>query len=48
MIRPANIAVIKPALALAPEATPNASASGSATAATVKPASRSWRNFGML
>ena len=41
MIIPAKIAVIRPAAAVAPELTPKASASGSATAATVIPASKS-------
>jgi hypothetical protein len=45
MINPARIAVTSPAAAVAPDATPKASASGSATAATVNPANRSWRNF---
>ena len=39
--KPARMAVTNPAAADAPEATPNASASGSATAATVRPAKRS-------
>ncbi len=45
MTSPAKIAVTSPAAALAPDATPNARANGSATAATVRPASRSWRNL---
>ena len=42
---PATIAVIRPARAPSPEAAPKASASGSATTATVSPASRSFRGL---
>ena len=45
MTTPAIIAVIRPAAASAPLDTPNASARGSATAATVRPASRSYMSF---
>jgi hypothetical protein len=44
MIRPAKIAVIRPLAASRPELTPNARASGRATAVTVRPASRSLEN----
>ena len=39
---PAKIAVTSPAAASAPELTPKASANGSATAATVRPAIKSF------
>src|SRR5262245_140165 len=45
MMRPARMAVTNPAAAEAPEATPNASASGNATAATVRPAKGSCWNL---
>lgn len=45
---PAISAVISPAAAVAPLDIPNASASGSATAATVIPASTSFPNFPAL
>jgi hypothetical protein len=41
MTKPAIIAVTNPAAAVAPDATPNANASGNATAATVTPAIKS-------
>src|SRR5699024_10539743 len=41
---PAMIAVMRPACAPMPEVTPNASAKGSATIATVRPAMRSCRH----
>ncbi|MCG3140437.1 MAG: hypothetical protein HDKAJFGB_01503 [Anaerolineae bacterium] len=44
MRNPAMMAVTKPAAASAPEAMPNASANGSATAPTVMPASKSFCN----
>lgn len=45
MTTPAMMAVTRPAAALAPEETPNASASGSATAQTVRPAIMSASSF---
>lgn len=43
MASPAMMAVMRPAAAPAPLLTPNASASGSATAATVRPAMTSFK-----
>ena len=45
---PAMIAVTSPAAAEAPDETPNASASGSATAHTVSPARTSFKSFSAL
>ena len=45
---PATMAVTRPAAAEAPDETPNASASGSATAHTVRPARMSFTSFAAL
>ena len=48
MTTPARMAVTRPAAADALELTPNASASGSATAQTVRPAMTSLRSLSAL
>ena len=48
MTTPAMIAVTRPAAAVAPDETPKASASGSATAQTVRPAITSLMSLAAL